>query len=72
MGRGYTGGFVAEDKVSVIKRLGRSPDKADAVVMSWYRGSTGDWQRRMWGSPDPGSRPLPKVIHGHENKRRPH
>ena len=24
----------AEDKVAVIKRLGRSPDKADAVIMA--------------------------------------
>ena len=28
-------GIAAEDKVSVIKRLGRSPDKADALVMAW-------------------------------------
>ncbi len=61
-------GIAAEAKIDVVKRLGRSPDKADAVIMAWYRGSVGDWQRRMWGSS--GSRPLPKVIRGHEAKRR--
>ena len=61
-------GIAAERKDEVVKRLGRSPDKADAVVMAWYRGSVGDWQRRLWESY--GSRPLPKVIRGHEAKRR--
>ena len=63
-------GIAAERKDEVVKRLGRSPDKADAVVMAWYRGSVGDWQRRMWGQSGPGGRPLPKLIRGHENKRR--
>ena len=27
-------GIAAEDKIAVIKRLGRSPDKADAVIMA--------------------------------------
>jgi len=38
-------GIAAEDKVAVIKRLGRSPDKADAVVMAWYRGVSGGYAR---------------------------
>ena len=63
-------GIAAEMKDEVVKRLGRSPDKADAVVISWYRGSTGNWQRRMWGQPGSGGRPLPQVIRGHEAKRR--
>ncbi len=38
--RGTSGSFIeAEDKVSVCKRLGRSPNKGDAVVMSWYAGA---------------------------------
>ena len=28
----------AETKEDVVKRLGRSPDKGDAVVMCWSRG----------------------------------
>ncbi len=63
-------GIAAEDKISVIKRLGRSPDKADAVVMAWYRGVTGSYQRQMYGVPGQGGRPLPRVNRGHENKRR--
>ena len=63
-------GIAAEDKIAVIKRLGRSPDKADAVVMAWYRGVTGGYQRQMWGVPGQGGRPLPRVNRGHENKRR--
>jgi hypothetical protein len=63
-------GIAAEDKIAVIKRLGRSPDKADAVVMAWYRGVTGSYQRQMYGVPGQGGRPLPRVNRGHENKRR--
>ena len=66
-------GIAAETKVDVVKRLGRSPDMADAVVMAWYRGVTGGWQRRMWGQSDPANRAglnRPKVLRGHENKRR--
>ena len=33
-------GIKAERKEDVVKRLGRSPDRADAVVMCWYRGVT--------------------------------
>ncbi len=63
-------GIAAEDKVSVIKRLRRSPDKADAVVMCWYKGVTGSYQRQLWGVPGRGGRPLPKVIRGYESKKR--
>lgn len=38
--RGHEGQFVkAEVKEDVCKRLGRSPNKGDAVVMSWYAGA---------------------------------
>lgn len=42
-------GLAAENKDDVVKRLGRSPDKADAVVMAWYRGSMGNFARQLWG-----------------------
>lgn len=32
-------GILLEDKDEIKKRLGRSPDKADAIVMSWSEGS---------------------------------
>ncbi len=60
----------AERKEDVVSRLGRSPDKADAVVMCWYKGVTGSYQQRLWGVPGEGGRPLPKVIRGHEAQRR--
>ncbi len=59
-------GIAAEDKISVVKRLGRSPDRADAVVMCWYRGVTGDQRRQMW--PGTGTREI-KVIRSHQKKR---
>lgn len=31
-------GIALEPKEAVVKRLGRSPDKGDAVVMAWYAG----------------------------------
>ena len=62
-------GIAAEDKIAVIKDLGRSPDKADAVAMCWCRGVTGGWQRRIWGQGDP-ARTRPKVVRGHMAKRR--
>ena len=63
-------GIAAEDKISVVKRLGRSPDKADALVMSWYKGVTGGYQRRLYGaSGEPGGSPY-KVVHAYENRKR--
>lgn len=35
-----TRGIVIEDKESIKKRIGRSPDKGDAVVMCWSGGQT--------------------------------
>lgn len=38
--RGHEGQFVkAEPKEKVVDRLGRSPNKGDAVVMAWYAGA---------------------------------
>ncbi len=63
-------GIAAEDKIAIIKRLGRFPDKTDAVVMVWYKGVTGSYQRQMHGVPGQGGRPLPKVIRGYESRKR--
>jgi hypothetical protein len=61
-------GIAAEDKISVVKRLGRSPDRADAVAMPWYKRSVGGWQRQQWGYGDgPYDRPAPRVIRSHMN-----
>lgn len=40
-------GIEIEPKVKLVKRLGRSPDRGDAVVMAWYAGArmSSDWQQ---------------------------
>ena len=61
-------GIKAENKDDVVKRLGRSPDRADAVVMCWYKGVTGAYARKLYGIEGSG-RKLPKVIRGYEARR---
>ena len=61
-------GIAAEDKVAVIKRLGRSPDKQDALVMAWHRGVTGGYQRRLYGASEAVS-PY-KVVRAYEQRKR--
>jgi hypothetical protein len=44
-------GIAVEPKADVVKRLGRSPDKGDAVIMAWWVGPTqanvqGGWTAR--------------------------
>ncbi len=38
--------------------------------MAWYRGVTGGYQRQMYGQPGNGKRPIPKVIHAYESRKR--
>lgn len=65
-------GILIEDKKKISERLGRSPDRADAVVMSWSHGLKqsnlqGGWQAQT-GTRKRGA--TPKVILGHEHQRR--
>jgi len=65
-------GIKAESKEDVCKRLKRSTNKGDAVMMAWYKGPTaithgGDWafaveSRRRKSNP--------KVVMGRQNARR--
>ncbi len=57
--------IAAERKEDVVSRLGRSPDRGDAVVMAFTKGqnTTG------WEAPRPSLR-QPKVIRAYENKKR--
>jgi hypothetical protein len=64
--------IAAETKEALIKRLGRSTDKGDAVVMAWHSGPKAvtdfkEWEQRRVGSL--GGR-VPKVIMGRESARR--
>lgn len=42
-------GLVLEAKTEVVKRLGRSPDRGDAVVMAWHAGlHSANFKNGMW------------------------
>ena len=47
---GKRGKWRVEDKLDLRNRLGRSPDRADAVVMSWFMGPTA-WQESQAHKP---------------------
>lgn len=61
--KGSHGGGILhlEPKEKLIKRLGRSPDKGDAVVMAWYAGAKAISDARIWGQQHKG-RAAPRVI----------
>lgn len=66
--RGGNGGGVIhlESKENLVKRLGRSPDRGDAVVMSWF---DGERQANVRGGYRARNAP-PKVNLGHSNQKR--
>lgn len=67
------GGMVIhlEPKDKLVKRLGRSPDKGDAVVMCWWSGARWVTDETEWRKAMPrGSGRVPKVVMGHQAKRR--
>lgn len=61
-----TGRILIEGKEEISKRLGRSPDRGDAVVMAWTEGTNA-----LLGRIDTGSRaPQTRAIVGHSEKKR--
>lgn len=54
-------GITLESKEDVVKRLGRSPDEGDAVVMCWWSGAkiASDWHN--WPAAHGGRKPPPAV-----------
>ena len=67
------GGMVVhlEPKDKLVKRIGRSPDKGDAVVMAWWAGPKAVTDMVEWEKMAPrkfGSRP--QVVMGHQAARR--
>lgn len=60
------GGIKLESKEKLVKRLGRSPDKGDAVVMSWYSGPKMASHYQQWKQR---SAP-PRVVMGRQSSRR--
>lgn len=65
-------GIQLETKIDVVARLGRSPDKGDAVVMAWSAGpklqTHGNEWRKFTG--EHGGRKAIKVVQSHASARR--
>lgn len=59
-----------EAKDELIKRLGRSTDHGDAVVICWYKGPRMASDYGVWKDRITGSNHKPKVILGHQAARR--
>ena len=64
-----TSGLKIEPKVDVKKRLGRSPDKGDAVVLAWSEGAKG-LKPTHPGQTAGRRKQTPKVLMGYSNRRR--
>lgn len=65
-----TRGIKCEPKEDVKKRLGRSTDKGDAVVMAWSEGSKGHKPTHpAQGSSGRNRGPLPQVVRGYKNRK---
>lgn len=61
-------GIQLETKADMKKRLGRSPDRADAVVIAWSHGDT--IAHKKDGKWDAGRKSFPRSILGHSAQRR--
>ncbi len=61
-------GLKLESKEDVVERLKRSPDRGDAVVMSWWAGAKMADSYQLWArrSTNPG----PRVVRGYASRRR--
>lgn len=57
-------GVKVEAKVDVVKRLGRSPDRGDAVVMAWHSGAKAITHASMWTKEQGGRNRVPSVNLG--------
>jgi hypothetical protein len=68
-------GIKLESKEALVKRIGRSPDRGDAVVMSWWAGPKAATDLKQWEEQGnmrrggTGGR-VPKVVMGRTSKRR--
>ena len=62
-------GIKIESKDDIVGRLGHSPDRGDAVVMSWAAGPTNATHGKMWRSAlAQGQRP--KVLRAYDSRKR--
>lgn len=61
-------GIELESKEALTKRLGRSTDRGDAVVMAWWSGARMSSNWREW--PASGRNMAPRAVMGHQAARR--
>lgn len=61
-------GIKLESKEQVVKKLMRSPDRGDAVVMAWWSGVKQANMQGGWGAHKRGRR-SPRVVMGHQQTR---
>ena len=62
-------GYKIETKEDVCTKLGRSPDKADAVVMAWFKGPRGVAPNHPGQHFSSHNKPKPKVLMGRSEQR---
>jgi hypothetical protein len=62
-------GVELESKDKVAAKIGRSPDRADAVVMAWWRGARAQTDLPSWMNGNKGKK-RPNVVLGHPSARR--
>ena len=62
-------GIQVEKKDEIVSRLGRSPDRGDAVVMAWSQGAINATHGQIWRSALK-SQGRPQVHRGHEARKR--
>lgn len=69
---GHGSGVKIEPKDDVVKRLGRSPDRGDAVVMAWQAGPKAVDSAALWSSEQGRRHHAPRVDSGprHRNVNR--
>ena len=67
-----TRGIKIESKDDIRKRLGRSPDRGDAVVMALTAGPTSATHHQIWRDAIRVAVKRPRVIQGYESRRRQH
>ncbi len=60
----YRGGLKAESKEDIVKRLGRSTNRGDAVIMAWHAGPKFSTDGAAWHRAPRALHRMPQVIMG--------
>ena len=63
-------GIKVESKEEIVKRLGRSPDRGDAVVMSFVQGPSHQTHGQIWREFSKGQGSRPEVVGSYQHRKR--